>query len=185
MKANSETAKIRFLVTYETINIPDLLDSHQSRASLIQALSTRDDYYRRVAETAVELNTKSKALSDENTSLTGNIDLLKRENELLRDNVSSLKKENNDLLSKLLKLKNVLENNVYAGIACVVLQKEGILPYGDLVIESAIVQENMINPSTDIIDFTSINNEETAPYEGRKQRDFESPVISSMLDPFC
>lgn len=182
LKNNCEATKLSFLMAYETLNIPVFLASHTSRASLIQALSARDDYYRQVAETAVELTSKYKELSDETKDLKTCVANMKAESEVLQHELQSSRDETRALQSENKRLRDILGKYVYEGIARVILEKEGIIPNIESVVSSVAVEKNVVTASTNIIEFASVCSDEDP--HAAEQQNYKSDVISKMMDPF-
>ena len=182
--ANSDAAKVSLLVTYETLNVQAFLDSHRTRASLTQALTARDDYYCKIAETASELNSKYKNLSDENDALKFKLQELQEQIDCLKSDIQSANENCRTLQAEGKKLRKIINKYVYEGVSRIILEQEGIIPYTDSVVSSDAVDAFMISPATDIIDFASIQHQEIVEDKTVSKTCSESDVITQMLDPF-
>lgn len=185
LQQNSKEAKRAALVAYKTLDIKDFLDRHQSRASLMEALAARDQYYRTIANNAVLFNEEHRAIIGEKASLEEQLESTKAELRRIKSDCERLKAENQASQKTIRDLRSIIETYVRADIAKSILAREGIIPSYDGIVQEDVIKSTMISLSTDvhslgaekIIDIPSASMTD-------KSEDDSSDIMKHMFDVF-
>lgn len=130
---NTENKSIQTLVTFKTIDARRFVEEHNTDKKLIAGITSLNNYYKQVAESALkvfkdmknyesvidELKEENKALKENNDKLSNENTELKDKNYKLRRNIDDIKEERNIH-------KKVIDKYVNPEIADKLLKKEGI-----------------------------------------------------------
>ena len=157
LQNNSKAAKRATLAAFQTLDINAFLDKHMSRASLVEALSARDQYYRTIAENAVQFNAEHKTISEEDASLKEQLESARQDLNRAKTELDNAKREVKSLKQKKNELQAVIEKYVCSDIAKTILIKEGIIPFSAGIVSSEVVDKNMITASTNVIELGANN----------------------------
>ena len=176
LQNNSKAAKLATLAAYQTLDINALLDKHTSRASLAEALSVREQYYRTIAGNAVQFNTEYKVLSNENASLKEQLDATLHEVDRTCAELVAAKKEIKALRKKALDLQDVIDKYVISDIAKTIMVKEGIIPFSAGIVSGDVIEKNTIMASTNVHELGERTIEPTNESQGNYPSDTDDAL---------
>lgn len=113
------------VVTYRTLDVDTFLENNRTQAELKAALSQRDQYYARIAATAVEAIKKKKATEKSLQELQEKCAALESAlaHKAQKEDTAAMKEKD----AVITKLKGILDTYVYPDVANTLLEKEGIL----------------------------------------------------------
>lgn len=137
-------------VTYKTLDIDSFIDNNKTRASLKRALADLDCYYRKIADSAVEIQKKFIAMSKEQEK---QLDQKKILNINFQENTAKIKLLEEQIQEKekeVLKLRSIINDYVYPEIANALLAQEGLLLKPKNVINLEKLNKNIITADSDI-----------------------------------
>ena len=173
LQNNSKTAKLATLAAFQTLDINAFLDKHTTRSSLVEALSSRDQYYKSIAENAVQFNTERRAVIEENTALKEQRDTALQDLNRIRAELANAKKEIKAMKKTATDLQSVIEHYVCSDIAKTILVKEGIIPFSASIVSGDVINENMLSASTNVHELGERNNIKS-PNESRFNFGFQN-----------
>ena len=150
MKDAGNQEALSIVTVYKSLDIETFLDTNRTRNALKQSLSGLDNYYKMVADSAVELNRKAKDSQIKISKLEKEIEKLKTENENLKGNISALKAETSKLSTDNKALLSVVDTYVYPELANLLLIQEGYLSNTNDVIIKDAFDENVVTADTGI-----------------------------------
>ena len=156
MKSAGNQEALSVVTVYKSLDIETFLDTNRTRNALKQSLSGLDNYYKMVADSAAELNRKSKDSQRKISNLEKEITELKAENEKLKDKNSSLKAEKSRLSSDNEALLSVVNTYVYPELANQLLVQEGYLSKANDVIIKDALKENVVTADSEIFSESNV-----------------------------
>lgn len=157
-KLNSQIANkdILNVVVYDSLDVETFIVNNNSLPALKKALIERDQYYRKVSESASSIIDKVHGLENKNKALKSQITQLKSDKEYILSELQQERKKNNELSKSFKKMKNILKTNVYPEIANLLLKECGLLENGEDII-SLEGREAIFSDTDSISDVTARN----------------------------
>lgn len=136
--------------SYRTIDAAALVDSNRSRDKLISAITERDCYYKKIADSAFYHIEKYKKLKEKYEQEKENTNALITKITELENLLTEYKTEMKILHSDLSAYKSVIETYVYPEIANELLIKEGAIRKTETLLKDEILENNLITSTTNI-----------------------------------
>ena len=184
LQNNSKAAKLATLTTFQTLDINALLDTHTSRSSLIEALSSRDQYYKTIAENSVQFNTERRDIIEENLSLKEQRNAAQQDLNRIRTELANAKKEIMALKKTVIDLQSVIEHYVCSAIAKTILVNEGILPFSAGIVSGDVIDDNMITAPTNVHELNASNVIELPKEAQNNSPSNTDDVLKQLYDNF-
>ncbi|MCQ2499798.1 MAG: hypothetical protein MJ117_00455 [Lachnospiraceae bacterium] len=136
--------------SYKTLDAARFVDTHRSRESLIRALTERDMYYKRIADSATQSFDRYNLLMSKYKSAEKTVRGLEEKVSGLEQEILELRKQNKELASGLKAYKSIVKTYVYPEIASELLAKEGSVRKTKQIILASALDSELITPDTAI-----------------------------------
>lgn len=143
---NKDEEAMSNLAVFKSINEDDFLRKNSTPSKLKAALVEKDEYYRKVCENAGIIFANNKALIKENALLKEKI----KELEKTLEKGSADTKAVSELRKKVKAYKDIVNTYVYPEVANELLRKNGLLENTAGIVDSNIVDANLVTPETDV-----------------------------------
>ena len=158
LKKQSSNERYLTVAAYQTIDAAALVDSNKSRNRLICAITERDLYYKRIADSAAhffekqdQLKKKYDAEKEKNLILTNKIEELEQQ---IKADKTELKKLRDELKAT----NSIIKTYVYPEIANELLEKEGIIRKTEHLLKEESIENEIITTTTDVKAFSKSNS---------------------------
>lgn len=152
LKQLGEEKALVSLVAYKTLEIDSFLNSHQSRNSLKQGLMELDNYYKTIADSAIEALRKYSEVVKKLEKTTDALTEANAKNESLMKTVASLKEEKKVLEAQNEGYKGVVFDYMYPNVANELLAQAGLLKNAQTGVDKIKLASNTVTGSSVIVD---------------------------------
>lgn len=138
------------VVAYQTIDATSMVDSNRSRNRLISAITERDCYYKKIADSAAYHFEKYNELKKEYDLEKEKNDFLAQKTEELEKQIIQYKSEIKQLINDLTVTNNMIKTYIYPEIANELLAKEGAIRKTPGILKDGTLEKNIITTATNI-----------------------------------
>jgi len=156
LKCAGNQKALSIVTVFKGLDIDAFLDTNRTRNTLKQSLSKLDNYYKTVADSAVELNRKSKDSQRKISNLEKEVEELKTENEKLNNKNLALKNEISIFKTDNKALSSVVDTYIYPELANKLLVQEGYLSKTNDIIMEDPFEKNLITADTEIFSRSNV-----------------------------
>ena len=172
LKRQTLEVALNTLVSYKTLDVDNFLLKHPTRSSIVQALTNLDAYYKSIADSALELNKKSKAILENYEKLAAAYQKAVQDNDKLSQSLKESEKSITRLESEKKALKSIISSYIYPEVANALLEKANILPdgYASNIIDTDNLENPIITGDTNIKSNVALGS--------------DSKVIQGLFDKF-
>ena len=134
------------VITYKTLDVERFLMTNRTPKAIKSALMELNNYYKRVAEAAVEYKEETSKLKTRVSELKNEVAQLNEKNAEIKEQTAL----NKELLEENKKLRNLLKTSLYPDIANELLKEEGLLKSDQQLVTKKYLSENVITSDTKI-----------------------------------
>lgn len=136
--------RISLLAAYKTLDVENFLATHRGKASLTQALTALDCYYKTIADSSVAAIKEYRALNSKIDTLQNSLWDAEVELNKLNQTICDLKLKVKELTSKNKCLESIVDDYVYPDICNELLKQEKQLRNIDTLIDEMKLRRKII-----------------------------------------
>lgn len=158
-KKNGKKSIAQKNVVYERMDVDGLLNSGRGVESVRRTLINREDYYKTIYESFVEINARNKAIEKKTQDIMRENTDLKHETEDLKNEMRDIKKQLREARDLLKDYKEQITDYLYPGIAAEIIKKiEPSIPDQRTgIVNADIVEKNTVHAYTDLFQNKLVN----------------------------
>ncbi len=155
LKESTEEIHIYTVAVYRDMDLDAFLMKNNTKEKLKKALKERENYYREVTNSASYSFKENKRLNLQVKELNKQIIELKQELKTAVSKGVDIGSENRNYKSENLKLRKIIDTYVYPEIANQLLQQQGLMKNTAKIINSEVIENEIVTPETDINEIKS------------------------------
>lgn len=150
IKSEQEKVSLKNIAVFVDTDIDAFLSTNNTRSKLKEAIRAKDNYYRELSRTAVYFSKENKKLQLEVNSLRRRVAELEGMLNKSSSESKSIKSDYSSCIMENKKLKYIIDTYVYPEIANELLKKQGLLVTTQSIINSEVLEGNIIEATDDI-----------------------------------
>lgn len=158
LKLMSENDSYVTVVAYQSLDANEFIKKYRSIDSLIKALTERDAYYKRIADSAVDISKRYEALAQKYESEKAKSAELEAELSSLKEQTAEYRKIISQIKKDFQMYKSLVDTYVYPEMANELLVKEGAIKKTANIVDSDAAEADLIHFDTNIRNIINYDN---------------------------
>ncbi|MDW7669965.1 MAG: hypothetical protein SCJ93_14165 [Bacillota bacterium] len=150
LKEDTEEAHMYTVTVYRDIDMDSFLMKNNTKEKLKKAIIERENYYRKVTNSASYSFKENKQLKCQINELKNQISEIKKELKMIVNSESNLENDNKRYSDENQNLRDIINTYVYPEIANQLLKENGLVKNNSDIVDSEIIKKEIFNSESDV-----------------------------------
>jgi len=150
LKEDTEEVHIYTVTVYRDIDMDSFLMKNNTNQKLKRAITERENYYRKVTNSASYSFNENKQLKRQISKLKKQISEIKVNLNKAENTKSEIENDNKKYIAENRKLRDIINTYVYPEIANQLLKENGLVKNNSDIVDSEVINKEVFNSETDV-----------------------------------
>ncbi len=155
LKENTEEVHIYTVAVYRDMDMDAFLMKNNTKEKLKKALKERENYYRKITNSAAYSFKENKLLKQQVKEFKKQIIELKEELKTSVSKSADISSDNSKYKSENMKLRKIIDTYVYPEIANQLLKQQGLMENTARIINPEVIENEIVTAETDVTEIKS------------------------------